>query len=890
MTVKRRYLVPEVVQTSGMDCGPASLKCLLDGFGIQVSYGRLREACQTDVDGTSIDTMEVVARQLGLQAEQIMVPIDHLLEESALTLPAIVVVQLPNGFTHFLVVWRRHGEFLQVMDPATGRRIMRCKSFMQEVFRHTMAVPADGWREWANDAENLDTLLARMAGLGIGATQQKNILEEAKADTTWLGLGTLDAAIRMTRSLLDSGAFRKGKEAERLLLKLFAARTNQDTLLETIPKNYWSVTPHPEDSSFLMYTGAVLVRVRGAQPRDLSAAESIEDLSPELVAALTEKPPSPLSLLMNMLREDGWLAPSVMIWAIIISGAAAILEALMLRSILDLGASLGLGWQRVAGAGLLMAFFALITALHFPSFRIIMGMGRHLEVRLRQKFLEKIPHIGDRYFDSRPRSDMADRSHRLMDIRKLPLLVARLILGVSETLVVTIAVIWLHPSAAIWALLLTAVSLGMPLLAHPILQETDMRVRTHLGALGKFYLDGLLGLIPLRSHVAEPAMRHQHERLVVEWVRTKLSFIRISAFFQGLRLTLTTGLTIYLVWSFLDGGGDPVHGLLFIYWVLRLPMLGQFTSGLIRQYPGQRNLTLRLMEPLGTPDETSVRLDEQVAYKRVDGHTGIHVRLEQVDVLASGSQILGNVNLDVKPGEHVAVVGPSGAGKSSLVGLLLGWYTASNGRLTVDGEDLDGDTLESLRKRTSWVDPAVQIWNRTFLENLHYGHDNESGISETLRRADLMSLLEKMPDGLQTRLGESGSLVSGGEGQRVRLGRAMLRKDADLVVLDEPFRGLDRQTRHLLLQRSRELWQGATLFCVTHDISETEDFERVLVIEDGKLAEDGNPQALIGNPESVYARLLQAERETMEEVWNNPRWRKLFLDRGHLQEEGVSGG
>ena len=88
----RRFLAPEVVQTSAMDCGPATIKCLLEGFGIPVSYGRLREACQTDVDGTSIDTMEELMGQLGLEAEQIMMPVDHLLLDEAQALPAVVVV------------------------------------------------------------------------------------------------------------------------------------------------------------------------------------------------------------------------------------------------------------------------------------------------------------------------------------------------------------------------------------------------------------------------------------------------------------------------------------------------------------------------------------------------------------------------------------------------------------------------------------------------------------------------------------------------------------------------------------------------------------------------------------------------------------------------------
>src|SRR5450432_1284488 len=99
-----KVLVPEVVQTSNMDCGPASLKCLLEGFGTRVSYGRLREACQTGVDGTSIEAMELVANQLGLEADHIMAPADHVRLRAAKALPAIVVVRLASGLAHFVVV------------------------------------------------------------------------------------------------------------------------------------------------------------------------------------------------------------------------------------------------------------------------------------------------------------------------------------------------------------------------------------------------------------------------------------------------------------------------------------------------------------------------------------------------------------------------------------------------------------------------------------------------------------------------------------------------------------------------------------------------------------------------------------------------------------------
>src|SRR5256885_10037079 len=103
--IRRRILISEVVQTSNMDCGPASLKCLLEGFGVHASYGRLREACHTSVDGTSIDTIEEIARELNIDAEQVLIPIDHVLVSEPAVLPAIVVVRTPDGGAHLILAW-----------------------------------------------------------------------------------------------------------------------------------------------------------------------------------------------------------------------------------------------------------------------------------------------------------------------------------------------------------------------------------------------------------------------------------------------------------------------------------------------------------------------------------------------------------------------------------------------------------------------------------------------------------------------------------------------------------------------------------------------------------------------------------------------------------------
>ena len=119
-----RMFAPEVVQTSAMDCGPAALACLLEGFGIPASYAPMQEACQTDLDGTSINTLEQIAGSLGLDVEQIMLPIDHVLRRRRQR-AAGAGCRAARRPPHFLVAWRRHGPLVQIMDPAKGRRWLR---------------------------------------------------------------------------------------------------------------------------------------------------------------------------------------------------------------------------------------------------------------------------------------------------------------------------------------------------------------------------------------------------------------------------------------------------------------------------------------------------------------------------------------------------------------------------------------------------------------------------------------------------------------------------------------------------------------------------------------------------------------------------------------------
>jgi ATP-binding cassette subfamily B protein len=389
-------------------------------------------------------------------------------------------------------------------------------------------------------------------------------------------------------------------------------------------------------------------------------------------------------------------------------------------------------------------------------------------------------------------------------------------------------------------------------------------------------------------HGAERILRDEHEGLLVRWGQSWLSLVRAGVVLDAVSIAAPTVSGAWLLFRHLRSH-DLGQALLLAYFCLTLPSLGERLAGIVRQLPGLRNAALRVSEPLAAPSETtsgaaSRAIERAPSTPSTPAPFGIVLR--QVTVRAGGHALLAEADLAIEPGQHVAIVGPSGAGKSTLVGLLLGWHRGAEGSVELDGQPLDGALLAKVRREIAWIDPEVLLWNRSLLDNLRYGNGLRplAEVPEVIEAAALRGVLERLPEGLQTALGESGALVSGGEGQRVRLGRGLFRRTARLVILDEPFRGLDRERRHQLLRSVRERFRGATLLFVSHDVSETLEFERVIVVDSGRLVEDGAPAALQARAGSRYRALLEADRAVREGLWAGPLWRRLRVERGRLVE------
>jgi ABC-type bacteriocin/lantibiotic exporter with double-glycine peptidase domain len=865
----RALLAREVIQTSAMDCGPAALKSLLEGFGIPISYGRLREACRTEVDGTSIDTLEDLAVELGLEAEQVMLPVDHVVLPSSRSLPSIAVVRLPNGFTHFVVLWRRHGNLVQVMDPARGRRWITLGDLASELYRHTMPVPAGQFRDYAGSSEFLEGLRARLDELRVSSSVRDAQIERASADPEWHSLAALDAATRMAHSLVGAKAIARGREASELV-ESFATKGARDP--SVIPREYWSAFEGEGDDVLLR--GAVMVRVLSARRLDLDHSE----LPRELVAALREKPRHPLASLAGALREDGWFSPASLLFALALGAIGVVVEALLFRGALEAPDLLRIPNQAIAVGVCIAVFVLALLLLQVPAAALTARIGRRLEARVRMALLRKMPLLADAYFRSRPTSDMAQRAHAIHAVRTLPSIGATLVQSVVVLAASTAGMMWLDPAHAPWIALAAVLSIAVPAAFVPFAGELDLRVQTHFGALSRFYLDALLGLVPVRAHRAERTVEREHEALLVEWERASSSSARATVALEVAVVGTGIASVVWLVHAYLGSGRPIASVLLLAYWALRVPALGLVISQQAQRYARVRNALARVLEPLGALEEESVE-------PTGDRSGAAAIRFEEVVVRSGGNTILDGVSLTIEPGSKVAIVGASGSGKSTLVGLLLGWHRASAGTIRVDDVALDARALADLRRSTAWVDPAVRLWNRSLLENLRYGNASEAALGRVVDEAMLGELVGMLPEGLATPLGEGGALVSGGEGDRVRLGRALLRSDVRLAIFDEPFGGLDSGARERLLRAALDRFGGATFLCVTHDLLELHSMDRVIVLDHGRIVEDGAPADLAADPASHFAKMRASAESMRSRLSSASGFRRVRIDRGTLSED-----
>jgi ATP-binding cassette subfamily B protein len=269
------------------------------------------------------------------------------------------------------------------------------------------------------------------------------------------------------------------------------------------------------------------------------------------------------------------------------------------------------------------------------------------------------------------------------------------------------------------------------------------------------------------------------------------------------------------------------------------------------------------MERLGDvldlePEQKPEDITSRVVIPELQGE----VRFESVYFRYGGEDtpyVLENISLDIKPGELIAIVGRSGSGKTTLAKLLVGFYPPSEGRLTVDGYDIGVIDKEYFRQQVGYVMQSNLLFSGTIAENIACGNDepDRRRIEEVAKRADAHGFISKMPQGYQQLVGERGTGLSGGQIQRLCIARALYR-DPRLLVLDEATSALDTQSESNIIANMEEILKGRTAVVIAHRLSTIMRADKILVLYEGKVVEQGRHQELVDR-KGMYYELVQKQ-------------------------------
>jgi ATP-binding cassette, subfamily C, bacterial CydC len=410
---------------------------------------------------------------------------------------------------------------------------------------------------------------------------------------------------------------------------------------------------------------------------------------------------------------------------------------------------------------------------------------------------------------------------------------------------------------------LVATGVGVPLLVTRLargLGQRQLELRAELNAKIVDNVQGVQDILAFgREDDREQEIAALNRRL--DRVQGRMAFVTglqdaLSDLMMNLAMVSVLALAIPLV------AAGEIRGVYLAF--LALVMLGSFEAvqplGKAFQFLGRSvNAGERLFEIVDAEPEVTDPL------KPVAPPTDHTLRFGDVTFRyePEAPPVLHNISFTLEPGKRVAVVGPSGAGKSTLADLLLRFWDPTSGSITLGGHDLHDLAQTHLRELVGVVSQDTHVFTDTLRGNLLVAKPEATDVDlrRALAHAHLSDLTERLPNGLDTHLGEQGLRLSGGERQRLSIARALL-KDAPILVLDEPTANLDPETEAGVLEAAYELMPGRATLVITHRLARMEELDEILVLGRGRIVERGTHEELV-NARGLYQELFEAQCEVL---------------------------
>ena len=386
------------------------------------------------------------------------------------------------------------------------------------------------------------------------------------------------------------------------------------------------------------------------------------------------------------------------------------------------------------------------------------------------------------------------------------------------------------------------------------MQETFMENRRKIGDVNASLQDTLSGIRVVQSFANEDIEREKFKKSNEAFLVSKRDnyhcmggFISSNLFFQGMMYLVTLVYGGYLIAQGEMQTGDLAMYALYIgIFISPIQILVELVEMMQKGLSGFR----RFLDVMETESEIK-DADDAVELKDVKGH----VRYDHVSFHYSDDEtpVLSDISIDIPAGRSIALVGPSGSGKTTICSLLPRFYDVTGGSITVDGKDIRGLTLKSLRSQIGMVQQDVYLFDGTIKDNIAYGKPGatDDEIIKAAKCASIHDFIMELPDGYDTYVGERGTRLSGGQKQRISIARVFL-KNPPILILDEATSALDNESERWIQKSLEELSKNRTTITIAHRLSTIRDADEIIVITEDGIAERGTHAELLAQ-NGVYA-------------------------------------
>ncbi len=482
---------------------------------------------------------------------------------------------------------------------------------------------------------------------------------------------------------------------------------------------------------------------------------------------------------------------------------------------------------------------------------------------LRHAVYEKIIWLPQTFFDSRRVGELISRVTSdvgtLQDTFTFTL--AELLRQLLVLLIGVPIISILTPKLTVFMLLTFPVIVLAALVFGKFIRKLSKKTQDQLANANVIVEETLQSIAVVKSFTNEAFEVLRYRKSLTDVVRTALHAAKFRGLFISFSIFTLFGGIVAVSWygALLVQSGDVTVGALFSF-VLYTTFIGGSIAGLGDIYSQlQRSIgaSERLLEILGEKDEYTSAKNDVKLFGAISFHRVGFSYPSRTDF-----EVLKEIDLNIQPGEKIALVGPSGSGKSTIINLLMRFYPISQGRIEVDGKDISEYNLSDYRKNIGIVPQEVLLFGGTIRENIAYGKPGatEEEIREAARKANAAEFIDSFPEKLDTVVGDRGVKLSGGQRQRVAIARAIL-KDPSILILDEATSSLDAKSERLVQDALEKLMENRTTLVIAHRLSTIRKVDRILVIKDGRIAEAGTHGELSAVENGVYQNLLKLQRE-----------------------------